>query len=311
VSFAARARLVVFALALVVAPPAGRTAETAPPAELPWEYPEAPRIVAIGDLHGDLAATRRALRLAGAIDSTDRWVGGDLVVVQTGDQLDRGDEEQAILDLFARLAIEADAAGGALHVLNGNHEIMNAQLDLRYVTPGGFADFEDAVDVDPDDTTLAEWPPEKRARVAAFRPGGPYARRLADRNTAVKIGRSVFVHGGLLPEHVDVGVARMNSEVRAWLRGEIDEPEFLRRKGNLVWARDYSDDVDAGDCAKLEEVLERLGAERMVVGHTVQENGIRSYCDGRVWCVDVGLAAAYGGETAVLEIRGDEVRAVR
>ena len=48
----------------------------------------AKRIVAMGDLHGDLGATRKALRLAGAIDEVDRWIGGDLIVVQTGDHQD-------------------------------------------------------------------------------------------------------------------------------------------------------------------------------------------------------------------------------
>jgi hypothetical protein len=46
------------------------------------------RIVAFGDVHGDLEATRSALRLARAIDEEDRWIGGELIVVQTGDQLD-------------------------------------------------------------------------------------------------------------------------------------------------------------------------------------------------------------------------------
>ncbi len=34
------------------------------------------RVVAIGDLHGDLEAARSALRLAGAIDEQDQWIGG-------------------------------------------------------------------------------------------------------------------------------------------------------------------------------------------------------------------------------------------
>ena len=50
------------------------------------------RIVAFGDVHGDLEAARGALRLAGAIDEQDRWSGGDLIVVQTGDKLDSGDQ---------------------------------------------------------------------------------------------------------------------------------------------------------------------------------------------------------------------------
>src|SRR5690606_15212831 len=50
----------------------------APPAERPAARratgSEAARIVAIGDLHGDLSAARAALRLAGAIDARDRWI---------------------------------------------------------------------------------------------------------------------------------------------------------------------------------------------------------------------------------------------
>src|SRR6266511_4856273 len=101
-------------------------------------HPAAALVIAIGDLHGDLDATRAALRLAGAIDESDHWVGGQRVVVQTGDQLDRGDQEREILELFDRLVGEAAAAGGAFLPLNGNHELMNAAGDFRYVTPAGF-----------------------------------------------------------------------------------------------------------------------------------------------------------------------------
>jgi len=38
--------------------------------------PAPERLVAIGDLHGDLEHARRALRLAGAIDARDHWAGG-------------------------------------------------------------------------------------------------------------------------------------------------------------------------------------------------------------------------------------------
>lgn len=275
---------------------------------VPLRFPAAPRIVAIGDLHGDLGATRRALRLAGAIDERDRWIGGTLVVVQTGDQLDRGDDEQAIVDLFARLADEAAAAGGAVHALNGNHELMNAAADLRYVTPMGYADFRDAVDVDPGDADLAARPDSVRSRVAAFRPGGPYARILGERNVVVIVGDNVFVHGGVLPEHAAYGLERINAEVRAWLRGESAQPDYILKRGSLVWARNYSDEVDDADCATLREVLGTLSAKRMIVGHTVQEDGIRSYCDGRVWCIDTGMSAHYGGNVQVLEIAGDSLR---
>jgi hypothetical protein len=275
--------------------------------------PAAPRIVAFGDVHGDLAATMRALQLAGAVDEQGRWAGGQLVVVQTGDQLDRGDEERAILHLFERLAGEARRAGGAFHVLLGNHELMNVDLDLRYVTPGGFRDFEDAVgDADlGGDSLLLEFPAEQRARVAALRPGGPYARMLARRNTMVIVGQNVFVHGGVLPHHVDYGIERINHEIRAWLRGEAERPEISIGSDSPVWTRLYSMNVDEAACDTAAHVLARLGARRMVVGHTVHRNGITAYCDGLVWAVDTGLADYYGGVMEVLEIRGDSVRALR
>lgn len=280
---------------------------------MPTRFPAAPRVVAIGDVHGDLTATRRALRLAGAIDAEDRWIGDSLVVVQTGDQLDRGDEEQAILDLLEQLRAQAEAAGGALHILLGNHELMNVAGDLRYVTPGGFADFEGIEGLRLDDPSLSRARPYERARRAAFRPGGPYARVLARRNTVVVVGDSVFVHGGVLPGHMPRGLAdleRINADVRQWIAGNTDgraiaEP-VLSPEG-VVWTRVYAAD-DASVCALLDEALSRLSAARMVVGHTVQASGITSGCDGRVWRIDVGMAAHYGGSVQVLEIEGDAVR---
>ncbi len=271
----------------------------------------APRIVAFGDVHGDLDATRRALRLAGAIDEGDRWCGGDMVVVQTGDQLDRGDGEAEILLLFERLAAEAAAAGGAFHSLLGNHELMNVAGDLRYVTPGGYADFEGRVDYDAGDPELAEVAPEQRARVAAFRPGGPYAQLLAGHDVILVLDGNVFVHGGLLPAHLEYGIDRINTETRAWLRGERGRPDIFEQRDSPIWARTYSREPDAAAAATAREVLQALGAERMIVGHTIQEGGIQPTCDAQVWCLDVGMAAHYGGPVEVLVIEGEEVRVLR
>ena len=277
--------------------------------DVPTRLPAAPRIVAMGDWHGDLDAARRALRLAGAVDQADRWIGGDLVVVQTGDQLDRGDQEQAILELLERLEHEAAAAGGAVITLLGNHEIMNAQGDFRYVTDGGWADFAD-VPVDAAaaaDTAITALPTAHRPRAAAFRPGGPWARRLAHRRVAVIIGRDLFVHGGLLPDHVAYGLDRLNEETRAWLRGDGPEPELLQQRSNPVWSRHYSDAPDSSDCALLDEVLGALDCDRVFVGHTVQDRGVTPHCDQRIWCLDTGAAAYYGGNVEVLEITPESV----
>jgi len=44
--------------------------------------PAAARLVAIGDLHGDMGKTRRAFRIGGLIDHQDRWCGGTTTAVQ-------------------------------------------------------------------------------------------------------------------------------------------------------------------------------------------------------------------------------------
>jgi len=291
------------------------TFESSRPEPTPDPYAtrfEAPaRVVAIGDLHGDLSAARAALRLAGAIDSLDLWIGADLVVVQTGDILDRGDEEEAIFRLFQDLGEQAEVAGGAVHVLNGNHELMNAYLDYRYVTDGGWADFEDVAEVLAVDSFLATLEPRQRARAQALRPGGEFARLLAENNTFLIVGETLFTHGGVLPEHVDFGLDWMNERIRGWLRGEEPQPEWVRGDLSPVWNRLYSDAPNLEACDTLAMVLDGLGVDRIVVGHTVQDAGITSYCGGRAWCIDVGMAEHYGGRPEVLEIRGDAVRGLR
>jgi hypothetical protein len=274
----------------------------------PWVTPPpavvaAPqRLVAFADVHGDLSATRNVLRLAGLIGDDDTWTGDQTVVVQTGDQLDRGDDERAILDLFESLSEQAWAAGGAFYPLLGNHETMNVGLDFRYVTDGGWADFE-TIEYDDNDPQLAEYPAAQRGRVAAFRPGGPYAMMLSGHNLTMMVGDTVFVHGGILPAHAQAGLQQINEDVQTWIRGDGAEPdEWTHSDSSPVWTRGYSSGTEASDCATLTETLEILGASRMVVGHTVQDSA-NPACDGKVWRMDVGMAAHYGGSPAALEVK--------
>ena len=54
-------------------------------------------------------------------------------------------------------------------------------------------------------------PEEARARFLALRPGGPLTRRFfLPQNTVMVVGGSVFVHGGVLPHHLDVGLDDIN-----------------------------------------------------------------------------------------------------
>ncbi len=263
--------------------------------------------MAVGDLHGDIQATRRVLRMASLLDEKDRWSGGRAVLVQTGDQLDRGDGERAILDLFAALRSQAEAVGGRVVALNGNHETMNVQGDFRYVTPGGLSAFRGVQVRSP---LAANAPPRMRVRAEALLPGGQYARELSLRDVVAVVGDSVFAHGGVLPEHVAYGIDRINREVRGWMAGKGPMPAVIASERAPVWVRDYSlEPVDGPTCERLRQVLRQLSVRRMVVGHTVQKGGITSGCEGSVYRIDVGLAAHYGpGPLEALEITPAGVR---
>jgi hypothetical protein len=246
------------------------------------------RIVAIGDLHGDLDVTRRALRLVGAIGADDHWSGEKLTLVQTGDAIDRGDSDREVLDLLERLRGEASRAGGSFIALSGNHEIMNVSGDFRYVSPKSAAAFCD--------------------RRQAFAPGGPYARLLASWPVIAKVADSIFVHGGVLPHHVQYGIDAINREAAAWMRGDGPVPAILMRDDAPVWTRLYSSDPTSEACAQLEEVLRSAGAARMVVGHTPQTRGVSAACGEQVWRIDTGMSHFYGGPVQVLELESGRVR---
>ncbi|HVY29154.1 MAG TPA: metallophosphoesterase [Polyangiaceae bacterium] len=312
-------------LALALAPACDRTPEakanaTPPPptaasvarAEKPAEAPKASsyqlagsaRVVAIGDIHGDLNALRHALKLAGAIDSDDRWIGGkELTVVQTGDLLDRGDQDREVLDVIEKLENDAKAAGSAFIVLNGNHELMNSSFDFRYVTHKSFSSFDEYRGQA--GAFEGRMPDEQRGRAAALMPGGPYALKLAPHLTVARVGDSLFAHGGVLPAHIEYGLDRLNSEASAFLSGKLRAlPPALSAEDSPVWTRAYgAPEVDDATCEILGRVLKEVGAKRLIVGHTVQKGGITSSCQERVFRIDVGLSAYYGDNPAqVLEI---------
>ncbi|GAB0496520.1 hypothetical protein MMPV_007832 [Pyropia vietnamensis] len=306
--------------------------------DLPVRYPPAERIVAVGDVHGDADALRRALRSAAVLGPRDEWVGGKAVLVQVGDQLDRGPQERDVLDLLFKLQDEAPRSGGAVHVLLGNHELMNVEMDFRYVTMAGFGDFRrrtgelsPSAGRRPTPHPQSVWaksiramPAYMRPRAMALRPGGATTTRLAGRTQiAVIVGDTVFVHGGLRPSHLGAGggkgvpvgeaaLAAMNRGCREWLLGVAEKPAVLRGGSSPVWSRHYSRvglKSDSPECDSLGQSLKLLNVKRMVVGHTPQMAGISGACDGRVWRIDTGMAKAYGGMTEALEIeRNGKVR---
>ncbi|KAE8710874.1 Calcineurin-like metallo-phosphoesterase superfamily protein isoform 2 [Hibiscus syriacus] len=271
------------------------------------------RIVAVGDLHGDLDQARYALEMAGVLSSNgeDLWTGGDAVLIQLGDVLDRGDEEIAILSLLRSLDIQAKANGGAVFQVNGNHETMNVEGDFRYVESGAFdecADFLEYMndyEYDWDEAFVGQRQKGVIARSVLLRPGGPLACELAQHAVALKVNDWIFCHGGLLPHHVAYGIERMNMEVSQWMRGVIEEDSsphmpFIATKG-----------YDSVINAILQETLQAVGAKAMVVGHTPQYSGANCEYNCSIWRIDVGMSSGVlNSRPEVLEIRDDKARVI-
>lgn len=292
----------------VRAPVRTRSIDDVPPLQ-PSTYPAPARLVAIGDVHGDMQGFRAALRLAGAVDLADHWSGGDLFVVQVGDLLDRGDDEPEILALVTRLEREAAEVGGHFVTIQGNHEVMNAQLDFRYVTPDGFRDYDRFRDEASREARRAV-PRQQVGRAGAFEPRSQEARAFAVRNTVIVVGDTVFVHGGVTPEVAALGLDTINQAARDFYLGRPLSP-LLASETSPIWHRGYAVEGSPETCAQLREALVHLHADRMVIGHTVQEGGVNAACDEQVWRIDVGLARYYDGPIEVLEISGGATRILR
>ena len=300
----------------------------------------APRVVAVGDVHGSYDSLVAVLRFAGILDAKNKWAGGKAHLVQTGDLLDRGKDGRKVLDLLMRLEGEAKKAGGRLHALLGNHEVMNLLGDLRYLNAEEYAAFrtpdsealrdaflrsalERARDAaraagQPFDEGafrskfLAEVPPGLVERTQAFSAEGRYGKWLRQRPVVVKVNGVVFVHGGLTPEVAALGCDAINAQVRRELTGEVAKTKeaplatLAAGENGPLWYRGLAKDDESILAPQVDQALKSLGARAIVVGHSVTGDGrIRARFDGRVFGIDVGMGDVYGGNLAALEVGPD------
>lgn len=272
-------------------------------------FPPVKRIIAIGDVHGDFKALQRVLRLAKVINSEGHWIGRSTYLVQLGDQVDslcrdntcslKDPEELRILLYLNQLDQEARRSRGRVISLLGNHEYMNMVGDQRYASKVDVAVMGGA-----------------RNRAKLFEPGGQLTRVLAKtRYGVVKIGGWVFVHGGILPRHArKYSIDQMNNMIKRFMSGDkhiMNHPAFKEvydHPQGILWTRAYSTEGARTDYAI--QALALMRAKGMVVGHTVQENGINHIANGRVWRVDTGMSRAFGRRRHVqaLEILNDGQR---
>ena len=200
-----------------------------------WHFSGVDRIVAVSDIHGAYSALVTTLQEADVIDDDLAWSGGKTHFVITGDLLDRGPDSRRVMDLIIRLEYEAPLAGGRVHQLLGNHEVMNLIGDLRYVSDEEYAAFLDIESAEerelwyqrfrrnkPEDVDESavrsefdeKTPPGYFGHRRAFRHDGIYGQWLLKKPIMIVINDTVFVHGGVPPYVAEHGLEGVNGALK-------------------------------------------------------------------------------------------------
>jgi hypothetical protein len=238
------------------------------------------RIVAVGDLHGDFSAWRDIARAARLVNDTGHWIGGDTVLVQTGDVVDRGPDSLKIIQDLMRLQDEAQRAHGQVIALVGNHEAMNMIGDLRYVSDADYAAYATSRSAlvrenvyqankaaleaayrqhDPSMTSDAikqawfqAFPLGRLEHQVAWNPDGRIGKWVISNPAVLLLDGILFMHGGISPAYLHTSIADMNSQVAAALTAKSTAPEaIINDPMGPLWYRGLAttaveDPVDTG-----------------------------------------------------------------
>ena len=267
-----------------------------------WQFEDVDRIVAMSDIHGAYDAMVRTLQNARVVAEDLAWSGGANHLVIVGDILDRGPNSRDAMDLLIRLEGEAAAAGGKVHVLIGNHEAMNLNSDLRYVSRQEYAAFAEEETAEEREHWFAayaarsgnadeeavrsdfesQFPSGFFAHRRAFAIDGDYGKWLLEKPVIVVINGTAFVHGGLSPLVAELGLEGVNgklvrglaSYVRAW--GELIEAGELLPTDNF---KNY-EYVLGGFMPGLNTSEETIAAVEAVTKHG---NSALHNADGPLW----------------------------
>jgi len=305
------------------------------------------RILVIGDIHGDFNMLIKTLKIGKVIDDNNDWCGNDTIIVQVGDQIDRCRydinsnipcyEKEAtnpdegndlfILNYLTKLHLQATEHNGAVYSLLGNHELMNVDQDMRYVSYEGFREFDnysipEDFSIDDDDSIIESIKDNKIedgtiARHWAFKKGNPLSEFLAcTRQVALIIGSNLFVHAGILPKIAHkYSIKNINQIMTLYLLNILKYKKeyndlFKNYKESPLWTREYGNmskyliKYDHSDkhfedyilkCSKLLKPLKDIyNVDRIYVGHTpLLKDGMSSVCDKQVWLTDFGLSSVF------------------
>lgn len=257
----------------------------------PDQLPSPERWAAVSDIHGQLDLFLSLLRAHHIITPKNHWRFGRGVLVINGDVFDRGPQQTEVLWAIYRLAQEAALAGGSVQMVLGNHESMVLRGDLRYLSPKYHVIAKllqrSVAELYGADTELGQW--------------------LRTRATVLKLGDTLFVHGGLSPENPRYApeLSALNARVRARLGDSRealqDDPQatWLFAGSGPLWYRGYFS-LPRASGAEVDALLQQFDVRRIVVGHTTNDTIVSLY-GGRVIGIDADLKSGAPGELLLWE----------
>ena len=252
----------------------------------------AKKVVALSDVHGQYDILIKLLQNNGIINSKNRWNfdQGHLVIV--GDNFDRGDKVLEILWFLFALQKDAHQAGGKVHVLLGNHEIMVLQGDMRYLNR----------------KYLYTSGVLKTMYPYLFKKGSVLGDWIASHPVLTSINQNLFVHGGVSKAvlDLDLPLKKINDIFsKQLIRGK--EEEILKDSlltalyagDGPLWYRGYFD-AENFDAERMQNTLNRLQQNRVIVGHTSFDE-ITPMLDGKVIAVDCSIKKGITGQVLLME----------
>ncbi|MEO6757932.1 MAG: metallophosphoesterase [Saprospiraceae bacterium] len=234
------------------------------------------KMLVLSDIEGDFGALKMMLMGAKVMNAQFKWTFGAGHLVLVGDYFDRGLNVTECLWLIYKLETEAAAAGGKVHFILGNHEVLNMEGNTQYMRQKYVENVamieEDYIRWYDNNSELGRW--------------------LRTKNAVEKIGDYVFCHGGISPELARSGLSlhEVNTIGRHYLgkhHADIvnkDAQLVFDQRIGIFWYRGAAKEVLTEDEIRL--ILSYAGAKRMVIGHTMQ-NDVTGLYAGRVICVDL------------------------
>jgi hypothetical protein len=181
--------------------------------------------------------------------------------VSLGDLIDRGPGSRKVVELLMKLDAQAEQAGGAVHLVLGNHEVMVMTGDLRYVSAAEFAAFagdETAAEREQlfadyrrfnpggDDADVRrvfndQYPPGFLALRKAFSQDGAIGSWLLQQPFVIRVNDKVYMHGGIASDVSEDSLKDLNGKLQGELREFLDSMDTLRAAGVMPWHVSYND----------------------------------------------------------------------